>query len=182
MNFKPYNQQGGTCGGMAIAGALRHLHNQDITEGEVYRLYKNYDTDGRDGIRTVDLLRILQKESLGGLLVKEWSELYNAHNAKNRNKAKLTENIIDVLKTPGKALIYGFKLCKGPRPIPLDRYVYRSNTDVSGDFHIVFCVGLWKNLGIELQNSWGDHFGDKGSFYMRWADVIERADSVFVIA
>lgn len=179
--FKPYAQKGGTCGGFSIAGGLRQIHQKDIPESEVYRIYKAHDTDGRDGIRTVDLLNILKKEPIGGLKVKEWDTLYNTNNAKRRNKATLTKDIIDVLKTPGKALIYGFKLCKGPRPIPLDRYVYRGNSDVSGDFHICHVQGLWKNLGIELTNSWGEHFGEKGSFHMRWVDVIERADSVFVI-
>lgn len=44
-----------------------------------------------------------------------------------------------------------------------------------------YVQGLWKNHGIKVMNSWGERFGEKGSFYMKWADVIERADSVFVI-
>lgn len=180
-SFKPYSQRGGTCGGFAIANALRHIHGKDIPESEVYRIYEKHDTDGREGIRTVDLLNILKKEPIGSLKVKDWSELYNAHNAKNRNKATLTKSTIDVLKTQGNALIYGFKLCKGAKPIPLIKNVYKSNTDVSGDFHICYVQGLWKNHGIKVMNSWGERFGEKGSFYMKWEDVVERADSIFVV-
>lgn len=179
--FKPYSQKGGTCGGFAIANALRHLHGIDIVESEIYRLYKDYDIDGREGIRTVDLLNILKKQSLGGLVLREWHELYNVHNAKNRNTGVLIGRIRVELLDPEQALIFGFKLCGKGKPIPLLHNVYKTNEDTSGDFHIVYVEGLWGNEGIKLQNSWGTAFGENGSFYMEWEDVLKRADSIFTI-
>lgn len=178
--FKPYAQKLGTCGGFSIANALRHIHNQDIPEAEVYRIYKAHDTDGRDGIRTVDLLNILKKEPIGGFKIKRWDCLYNLHNAKNRSKDLLKIKMLAALNSPNTALIYGFKLCGGKVRIPLEKGIYKPNTDTSGDFHICYISGLWKE-GVKIMNSWGTSFGTTGSFYMKWEDVIERADSVFVI-
>lgn len=162
---KIHNQgKTGTCAMFAIINGIEFLTNKAVDQQEVYDLYEEYDTDGREGLRTKEVLQILKDNKK----IKTFFPVYNKF--WNNGKYKILKRlawwrIFRLLKTKKYGLVLGLNIRKGKPKIKLDKdfYILPSDKKIS-DVHALCVVG-GAGYELTLENSWGN-WGDEGFCYM----------------
>lgn len=179
-----YDQKGSTCTGFALAGAMGNTLGIKIPEEEVYAYYKKYDDD-RPGIRITSMVKnLLTKETFSGHHIKDFEIIYNAKDGTRNYKNGISQRTKYEF-TKGWAVLVGFKLGKHPQ-IELDyNNIYRSPVRQIGA-HLMFVKSIWfdkygEHLGFVIQNSWGEDFGDKGTFRITKDDFYKDIQMVVSI-
>lgn len=181
-----YQQKGGTCAGFAVANAIEAVTGVIVQDEDIYNFYKKYDLDRYEGMNFKDILAILEDESLAGVKVQEYKELYHVY--KKRMFKNWRSEVRLALQQPDTAVLLGLRTRSGlGSTLPLDSnyFLKPRKTKIKG-FHAVLLEGLLfgerrKNLGFIVENSWGDKWGDEGYFYMDWDTIDTEAHEIVAV-
>lgn len=175
---KIYQQVGGTCVAYAIANILEIKHGIRVSDRDIERIYEEYDTDGREGMRATEILEALKEMPLRGYLVEDYERIFFAY---GRQRHSYTRRFHLALRA-GEPILLGLKF-RGQKGLKLDDdYFMKINKgERFGGFHAVTVVSHEGNDVLKCENTWGDKWGHNGYFYINLLDVLTEGTEAYLI-
>jgi len=189
MNTVYHQGQTGTCSGFSVANAIEFTTGVQLTKSEVYSLFDDNGFSRTRGTRVENILRVLQEKPIRGVKCKDWETVYADYRPKDypTNKFYMSK-VRQALLSPHKAVIIALWLRDNEgSKLPLDDDYALIPTENRRKYkHYLHLESLWlgknrKNLGYNIENSWGDEFGDKGYFRLRLDDIFTEAHEIIVV-
>jgi hypothetical protein len=172
-----YKQNGGTCALNAVVNALEKLTGKRISQREINKFYNKYD-DEREGMRMREIVKILRKEPIAGYVIDEYRKIYSRFPLFTRRKIG---KVRSALMYKDWAVVLGIHTgVKNPK-ISLDSD-YKIIPEKFGSFHAVLATRLKSPRLIEIENSWGKKWGDKGMCYLDIKDFSKVVHSARIIS
>lgn len=184
---KIHQQIGGTCTGFAAINAYEHVTGVDIPVQDLYDIFKEYDTDGREGMDSNTFLSVLSTRKYEGWVLDSFEEIYHVY--KKKLHKQFWKDINEAVFRNDQALIFNIRIRAGRKNLPLDdegALLPNTKAKIKG-FHSVYCLGKWmtkaprKLKGFEIENSWGEKWGKNGLFYLRTENFYTEVHDAYLL-